>query len=276
PVTTIKPFDPLIHSSLSTGSTRHSGDGGWGIANGKYGEFTCGVCHTPSTTNIKRIRTTLPSAPDTSKGDFPGAGGAILFLDATEPTTDFGDDSDAPRASSNRICEVCHTYDATQTAGVNKHAFDQQVNSSHENAKDCISCHKHNAGFSAAGGSCDSCHGYPPDPADGYSYQAVEGKGAHVKHVNHLATLAGITLDPNNDSFGDANVTIVCGVCHDMGAATHQLSGGDRLINFNGSTTFQFGASAPAYNGVEDVGSATTPKTCSNINCHFQESPWWE
>ncbi len=260
---------------MSTASTKHSGDGGWGIAGARYGEFTCATCHTPNTTNIKRVRTTI-TTPDTAIATLPGDGVTISFLDATDPTTDFGDDSDAPRASSNRVCEVCHTYDAGQTVGVNKHAFDQQVNSSHENAKDCTVCHKHNAGFAAEGGSCDSCHGYPPDPADAYSYQAVEGKGAHVKHVNHLAALAGITLDPNNDSFGDANVTIVCGVCHDMSAATHEMGGGNRLINFNSSTTFQFGASTPAYNGTEGVGSATTPKTCSNINCHYQATPWWE
>jgi hypothetical protein len=285
PVTTIKPFDPLIHSSLSTASTKHAADGGWGVAGARYGEFNCQLCHTPVTTNIKRIRETLPNAPDISKGDFPGAGGVILFTDATEPTTDFGDDSTAPRASSNRICEVCHTYDATKAAGVDKHAYNQGVDSGHENAKDCMACHKHNSGFKAAG-TCDACHGYPPQPGDasvtpartddGKAYLAVEGKGAHAEHVNHLAALAGVVLDPNTDGYGDLNVTAVCGVCHDMNGATHEMSGGTRLINFNGSNAFQFGASAPAYNGVQGDPSATTPKTCSNINCHYQASPWWE
>jgi hypothetical protein len=289
PVTTIKPFDPLVHSSASTGSTKHNGDGGWGVANAKYGEFTCATCHEPATTNIKRIRTVLPNAPDISKGDFPGAGGAISFLDATVPTTDFGDDTAAPRGSSNRICEACHTYDASKANGVFVHAYDQQVAAGHEDSKDCTTCHKHNDGFSKAGATCDSCHGYPPQPGDaavtpvrtddGFGYQAVEGKGAHAEHVNHLATLAGVTLDPNSDGFGDANVTAVCGVCHDMNGATHEMSGGaaaNRNINFNGSAAFQFGPAAPSYNGVEDVSSGTTPKTCSNINCHYQATPEWE
>jgi len=276
-VTTLKAFNPLIHNSFSTGSTKHSGAGGWGVAGGRYGEFTCGTCHKRGSTNIKRIKETI-SFPDSSIMPSGSTSTSVTFLDALEPTDDFGNDSDIPR-TANRICEVCHTYDATQAAGTNKHAYDQPVNSNHENGKDCTSCHKHNAGFSAAGGSCDSCHGYPPDPADAYSYQAAEGKGAHVKHVNHLAALAGITLDPNNDSFGDANVSVVCGVCHDMNATTHEMGGGagaNRNINFNGSATFQFGTAAPAYNGVEDVSSSITPKTCSNINCHFQQTPWWE
>jgi hypothetical protein len=289
PVTTIKPFDPLIHSSASTGSTKHSGVGGWGVANARYGEFTCATCHTPSTTNIKRIRTVLPNAPDISKGNFPGAGGAISFLDAAEPTTDFGDDTAAPRASSTRVCEVCHTYDATKANGVVFHAYDQQVAAGHEDGKDCTSCHKHNDGFSKAGATCDSCHGYPPSPGDasvtpvrvddGFGYQAVEGKGSHVEHVNHLAALAGVTLDPNSDSYGNGSVAMVCGVCHDMNGATHEMGGGagaNRNINFNNSTTFQFGPSAPVYTGVEDDPSTTTPKTCSNINCHYQATPWWE
>jgi hypothetical protein len=289
PLTTIKQYNPLVHSSLSTASTKHSGDGGWGIVGGKYGEFTCDTCHVRHSSNIKRIRPILPSAPDVSKGNFPGAGGAILFQDATVPATDFGDDSGAPRASSNRICEVCHTYDATRANGVSFHAYDQQVAAGHEDSNDCVNCHQHNSGFSKAGATCDSCHGYPPSPGDatatpvrtddGFGYQAVEGKGAHVEHVNHLAALSGVTLDPNNDSFGDANVSKVCGVCHDMSGATHEMGGGataNRNINFNGSAAFQFGPAAPAYNGVEDVSSATTPKTCSNISCHFQTTPWWE
>jgi hypothetical protein len=176
----------------------------------------------------------------------------------------------------------------SKAAGVDKHAFNQAANSGHENSKDCTSCHKHNDGFSKAGATCDSCHGYPPQPADatttpvrvddGKAYQAVEGKGAHVEHVNHLAALAGVTLDPNSDGYGDVNVSKVCGVCHDMNGATHEMGGGagaNRIINFNGSNAFQFGG-APTYNGIEDDPSATTPKTCSNINCHFQATPWWE
>lgn len=277
-VTTVKVFNPLIHSSLSTGSSKHAVDGGWGITGGRYGQFTCDTCHQRSSGNIKRIRSVLPSAPDTSKGDFPGAGGAISFLDAEDVNNpaEFGSDDTAPRSSSNRICEVCHSYDATRANGVDRHAYDQAVDANHYDGEDCTKCHRHNSGFSAAGAACNSCHGYPPAPGDGFPYQGVEGKGAHLQHVNHLAALAGVTLDPATDTFGDANVTKVCGACHDMAAVNHETSGGIRNIDFNGANTFQFGPNPPTYNGAVGVSSGTTPKTCSNINCHFQDSPWWE
>jgi hypothetical protein len=287
PVTTIKNFNPLVHSSVSTGSTKHSGFGGWGVSGALYGQFTCSTCHShlPAETgsNVKRIRAILPSAPNTSNGDFPGVGASISFVDATEPATDFGDDS-ATHVTSNKICQVCHSYDGTDPYddGVKQHAYNMPVTATHQNNIDCVTCHKHNTGFAASGGSCDSCHGYPPIPGDGidsYASKAVEGKGAHEKHVNHLTALLGVTLDPNGDNFGDTNTTDVCGVCHDMNGATHEMSGGTRNVNFNSLTGFQFGSSAPAYNGVQGQTSGApdnNPKTCSNINCHFQGTPWWE
>lgn len=280
-VTTVKIFNPLIHSSLSTGSTKHTVDGGWGVAGGRYGEFTCGTCHQSKSGNIKRIRTTLPNAPDTGKGNFSGAGGAISFLDAEDVNNpaEFGNDDVVPRASSNRICETCHIYDVTRADGVDRHASNQALDANHYDGEDCTKCHSHNSGFSAAGATCDSCHGYPPQPGDGFPYQGTEGKGAHLKHVNHLAALAGVTLDPSADSFGDANVTRTCGACHDMASLNHQTGGGaaaSRNIDFNTVATFQFGPNPPNYNGVKNVPSGTTPKTCSNISCHFQSSPWWE
>ena len=49
-----------------------------------------------------------------------------------------------------------------------------------------------------------------------------------------------------------------------------------RLINFgDGSTTYQFGPSAPLYNGSPGTSSSVNPKTCSNISCHFQTTPVW-
>ncbi|TLM65616.1 MAG: hypothetical protein FDZ69_09265 [Deltaproteobacteria bacterium] len=277
PVTTLRPISPLIHNSYSTASTKHLAQGGWGVVGGKYGEFTCATCHTPSTSNVKRVVATLPNAPDTSKGNFPGAGQAVVLLDTREGSSHFGDDT-ASHATSNRICEVCHTYDPTDPRddGVKQHAYNMPVTASHYNKSDCVNCHKHSSGFDASGGACDSCHGYPPTAADGKAYQATEGKGAHLKHVNHLAAKAGITLDPNADSFGDANTTKVCGVCHDMNAASHEMGGGTRNINFFGAATFQFGGSAPVYNGTQGQPSSVDPKTCSNVNCHFQATPWWE
>jgi hypothetical protein len=272
PLTTLKNFNPLIHSSLATGSTKHAAEGGWGVAGGKYGEFTCGTCHAKNTGNIKRVVNLRTAAPDTSKGDFPGSGAAVSFLSAAAGTSDFGNDAGG-HAASNRICEVCHS--ATKY-----HNYDTANNSgglTHNNGGDCVSCHKHSEAFKG-GGACDSCHGYPPTSTDGKGYQAVEGKGAHLKHVNHIAALAAVTLDPNVDGFGDPNTTAVCGVCHDLStAANHETSGGSRSVAL--PVGYQFGPGAPSYNGVQGLTSGApdnTPKTCSNIACHFQSSPWWE
>jgi hypothetical protein len=246
------------------------------LAGGQYGEFTCATCHQPGTSNVKRIRTTI-TAPNSPTHDFPGS--AVVLLDVTSDNTgtppsdpaDFGDDLGG-HATSNRICEVCHSQNKY-------HNYDTANNPgglTHNNQYDCVSCHKHGSGFSG-GGSCDSCHDYPPDPSGGNAAFAVEGEGAHVKHVNHIAALASVTLDPNVDGFGDANTTAVCGVCHDMNGGNHETGGGTRNINFNGSLTNRFGSSGtPTYNGVQDTGSAVTPKTCSNVRCHFQATPWWE
>jgi predicted CxxxxCH...CXXCH cytochrome family protein len=123
-------------------------------------------------------------------------------------------------------------------------------------------------------GSCNSCHGYPPAVGDGKAYQAAEGKGAHVKHVNHLAARAGVTLNASTDTFGNANTTAVCGACHDMAAINHEISGGNRAISV--PSGYQFGASGPQYNGIEGNPSTTTPKNCSSVSCHFKTTPVWE
>ena len=113
------------HNSISTVSTRWTGSGGWGIAGGKYGDFTCETCHTRGTTNIKRVRTTILT-PDSSKGFIPGDGQPILFTRITGSegaAGTLGDDSNTPRTTSSKICEICHTYNASRTNGVTAHAY---------------------------------------------------------------------------------------------------------------------------------------------------------
>jgi len=55
---------------------------------------------------------------------------------------------------------------------------------------------------------------------------------------------------------------------------------GTRLINFgdgvyNTTTYYQFGASQSRYNGSPGVSSGTQMKSCSNVSCHFKDSPGW-
>jgi hypothetical protein len=108
-----------------------------------------------------------------------------------------------------------------------------------------------------------------------------EGKGAHIAHVDHIEALyvagGGSALDAANDSFGDAKTTAICGVCHNMNAANHDTDGnGTRDINFNGSVAYQFGSSAPSYNGIPGGAGAANAKTCSNVSCHFTTTPEWQ
>ncbi|MBI5099395.1 MAG: CxxxxCH/CxxCH domain-containing protein, partial [Nitrospirae bacterium] len=182
-------------------------------------------------------------------------------------------------------CGVCHKspWDAGFTASYSHGAL--------TTADDCAGCHGHNGETSGiagqrhmdgvkygAGGSCNSCHGYGPSATDGKPERSgvPEGKGAHEKHVTYLVTKWGGTLNPATDAFGSgASWTNVCGVCHN--GASHNMSesipGTGRTISV--PTTYQFGLSAPVYNGTVGVSSGTTPKTCSNISCHFSTTPVW-
>jgi predicted CxxxxCH...CXXCH cytochrome family protein len=155
----------------------------------------------------------------------------------------------------------------------------------------CAGCHDHfntdgtlnNAllhidGLVQASGACNSCHGYPPALGDGRPYQDAptsEGKGAHATHITNIASEKGVTLDPANDTFGAGAAAAVCGVCHTNNIANHMA--GTRIINFgDSSAAYQFGPGVPVYNGLPGISSGTTPKTCSNISCHFNDSPTWQ
>jgi len=182
-------------------------------------------------------------------------------------------------------CGVCHKVPESP---VNPLWSYSATHSSYTIASDCTGCHTHNGsgsthldGIRQASGACDSCHGYGPTATDGKPQRAIEGKGAHEKHVNHLVARWGGTLNPNGDAFGDTNPASawanVCGVCHN-GAShtmTEPIGGTARTIAI--PTAYQFGASAPVYNAAAwiNTSSAAHPKTCSNISCHFQTTPVW-
>jgi len=136
----------------------------------------------------------------------------------------------------------------------------------------------------AAGGACNSCHDYDVDPVTGdwgKNPKAIEGWGAHALHINHLKALSGVNLNASGDNFNTANFNAVCGVCHTRSSANHAMGGTPniRSINFgDGQTTYVFSTASGTitYNGVTGVSSATTPKTCSNVSCHFQPAPVWQ
>jgi hypothetical protein len=181
-----------------------------------------------------------------------GAGGG--GCDTSPSWADSGYLSGSPGDNDSCVtpgdCEQCHgspplavtAHDGTETlSGVNG----------------CFNCHDHfndggslnNAslhidGTVQAQADCDSCHEYPPYPGDSKSYQAVEGKGAHVVHVNYLTSLLGVTLDPANDTYGSGTAGEVCGVCHTNTVANHRDA--SRLINFGDNGNTQTVAVRPA------------------------------
>ena len=131
-----------------------------------------------------------------------------------------------------------------------------------------------NSSFNGPPVSCATCHAYPPVPSDGKTAQAIESKGAHAKHVTHIAARAGVTLQPLTDTFTGATSAAVCGVCHDVSTGSnHNTAGGTRNLLL--SSARQFGASLPSYNGTVGVSSTVDPKTCSSLDCHFKETPVW-
>jgi predicted CxxxxCH...CXXCH cytochrome family protein len=155
----------------------------------------------------------------------------------------------------------------------------------------CTGCHGHegsgathiDGNLQAAGGACDSCHSY--DTVGGVwgsgSHKdgaTAEGWGAHARHIDHLKTLKGITLNAGTDTYGSANFNAICGVCHTQVPGDHSLDNSTaRMINFNGDLlTYKFGPNNPIYNGVSGTPSSTTAKTCSNISCHTGLTPRWQ
>jgi predicted CxxxxCH...CXXCH cytochrome family protein len=188
-------------------------------------------------------------------------------------------------------CDKCHGYPPTSSARYPHTAQDTT----------CTQCHPHNGtrdstdpllgrdfhmnGKIEANNFCDTCHDYDTRGADGSlwgkSAMAVEGFGAHAMHINYLKGRMGVaTLDPNADAFGTGKAALICGTCHTNMASKHEQSnwGAPRKIHFGESTARQFGSNSDYttwYGGITGVSSASTPKTCSNIDCHYKTSPVW-
>ncbi|RMF47124.1 MAG: hypothetical protein D6751_03485, partial [Deltaproteobacteria bacterium] len=254
--TDVVPSNPMLHNAASTGSTKWGGS--WGLPGGKYGEFTCDTCHTDTTTNIKRVKTSI-SFPDNSLMPNGATSSSVTFSDTRDGSSDYGDAA-GDHASSSGVCEVCHSLDETQANGVQHHAYNMSgatpANQNHFLQLDCMNCHNHKAGFLPT--SCDSCHGDPPTTSDtdgstntGLVHTDVTGSttpGAHQKHAVELG--------------------FACETCH---SGYTMPNGGDIDINFyvdfgNGNSTSgsYTGQSGVSYNGAPGTGGLT----CNAVYCH--------
>lgn len=251
----------LHNSNRFTGTTKHGG--AWGTPGNYAGGITCATCHEKNTGNIKRIKATI-SYPDGSAMPGGGTSSAVALL----ATTGFGNDATAPRASSNKVCEACHTYDAAQINGVDRHAANQSVAAGHYDNQDCTGCHVHKAGFKA---DCTSCHGNPPvvdtTAANGLVNTDVTGSATSGKHDTHVNTL-GYT----------------CNTCHTGWESANEMP--DQTVAARINLGFSaFGDTIATYNGRNKVNgykatagttvTTTATLTCASIYCHGTATPAW-
>ena len=193
-----------------------------------------------------------------------------------------------PGSSVNATdCGVCHQFPPTRN-----HLNTANHPAAILSPANCNSCHNHNGYgdarhingiLEAAGGACDGCHSYDTvagawGSVDHKDAPINQGWGAHAKHIDHLKLRNSVaSLSPTADGYGSAKFNLVCGVCHNQNEATYHTmdNSSARRIDFNGSTTYQFGPNPPVYNGASGVSSAAHPKTCSNVSCHFKATPVW-
>lgn len=278
--------NPMLHNSDNTGSGKWSVSGGWGVPNGRYGEIDCNTCHVGGggdTTNIKRINVAVFTPYTGAHNHFPGEGKPVAYrryvgTSPTQPVLGWdGSATPRPAPTSTKICEACHTYDATGTNGVKAHPFATSAtlgNHFNTDGTDCTKCHKHNKGFGASNMLCNTCHGdpsvtatidatnryviAPPNNASGVA-GVITGTGQVSNnpkvgaHQTHLQLLNGFT--------NYSTIDYRCEGCHGT-----LPSGPTWASHANGS-------SAPAFQGLATRGGMTPSfgsanLTCSNTYCH--------
>ena len=281
-LTGLKPYNLLLHNAVSTGSGKWGGN--WGLIdeNSRYGEITCSTCHATSTGNIKRVKETITAA-NSPTHDFPGGANApVVFLDARDGSSHFGDDSGG-RTTSNRICEVCHNL-------TTYHRYDASANpggTTHYNGRDCMECHAHKNAFKA---DCSSCHGDSatgaiwPDSIPANSYANRDGSHSiHVQAIGDAINLAG--GGAGSATLADKNAS--CIYCHPNPGGPNRNGGGhaDNTLNSpaNVADVFNDGINQPGEGNFRYIDGSADPdglynpniKRCSNIDCHSNGDFTW-
>lgn len=272
--------NPMLHNSDNTGSAKWSVSGGWGIPNGKYGEFTCETCHVGGggdTANVKRIEESIHT-PDAAKGLFPGHGQPVAYqryvgTAANQPVLGW-DAGATPRTKSSKVCEVCHTYDASGVNGSKAHPYSTTAalgNHFNTDGKDCTRCHKHNKGFGTANLACNSCHGDASAPTVTADNRYVAAPPANAAGVT--GTLTGIGQVSNNLKVGAhqthlkylngysnySTVDYRCQGCHGTLPTDFTHANGSTVLSFQGVAS-KWGSVSPSY-------SSGNGK-CTNVYCH--------
>jgi len=157
------------------------------------------------------------------------------------------------RADGKGICEICHT----PPPGVTIHQL------SDTRKEDCINCHRHSNGFSAA--NCTSCHGQPPITGyvggpNGKSSQDYTLDESFTPHITHA----------------DAGYyNYACKNCHYDGTGSEHntvlTTGTATFASVFINTTGSVGSHAGRKNVPSDYNPTT--RSCSNVYCHSNGSP---
>ena len=186
------------HSSQTTSADY----GNWAIG--------CTVCHTPHrTTNISLIRQQIETPKSGVRSvRFENTTGAVADSstpgDASYVNEDHASQTDGP-------CQVCHTRTKSsggaarwQNADAGGNVDTHYTSSS---TSTCTGCHSHAAGFSGAGGACDSCHFAPP---------SVGNHGSHDQVGTLPDDYANLTPTTTAGLYGFA-----CAKCHGSNPDNH-------------------------------------------------------
>lgn len=137
--------------------------------------------------------------------------------------------------------------------------------------------------------ACNGCHDYDTNGGTwglvksmNYGGTATaEGRGAHYKHIEYLKSGiknggVPVTLNPATDTYGGSAFNLVCGFCHDTNISAHTTGTPTNPRSIIFAATRNFGGTA-TFNGVTNgnVSSSVSPKSCSNLDCHYRTSPIW-
>jgi predicted CxxxxCH...CXXCH cytochrome family protein len=170
-------------------------------------------------------------------------------------------------------CNKCHYYDGGQNCS-GCHYVDTEGDFVGTDDVSFANKELHIDGTVTAKGNCDSCHGFPPMPADGYSnINSTGGKGAHWAELTNGAHIDNGTL-PAPDATSYSTALTQCYRCHPMSDSSHPENDGGADVQVR-DDIYTFDGGSPVYNGKQGA-DATIPKTCSNVSCHFgNETPRW-
>lgn len=282
--------NPMLHNSVNVNSTKWSVSGGWGIPNGRYGEIECATCHVGGggdTLNVKRINEKIFTPYTSAHNHFPGEGKTIAYrryigTKATDPVLGW-DAGATPRSNPNptKICEACHTYDATGANGVKAHPYSTGAtlgNHFNTDGKDCTRCHKHNNGFGAANMLCNSCHGDSSAATIDATNRYVVAPP--VTTTGATGTITGIGLVSNDPKVGAhqthlrmlngfSNYSTVdnrCQSCHGPVPTDFVHANGTSPMVF--SDTVNNKSLANKWGARTGASFSSTNLTCSNTYCH--------